>query len=359
MFSFLLIFFLHTSTLNSIEPNELIDRLKGNVLIDVRSPAEYESGHIPGSVNIPIFSNDERAIVGTLYKQKGRKVAMISALEIVGPKMADFVREASKYKYTEYLIIHCWRGGMRSSTFAWLLNTADTPAITLENGYKGFRNHILSFFEQTFDIRILTGFTGSGKSDLLRYMKASGQQVVDLESLASHKGSSFGALGQNPQPTSEQFHNDLFWALKDFDIEKPVWMEDESMSIGKVFIPEPLWKQMRSSPLFRVDLCLQERLNRLVAEYACFDKNDLTSAIERISKRLGGQNAKLALDELDKKNFRRVAEILLAYYDKSYNKSIEERKNQIVFEKEYKNLDMHIISSDLIDSSNKLIYAKS
>jgi tRNA 2-selenouridine synthase len=345
--------------LRPIEPQELIDYIGCNTLIDVRTPAEFESGHIPGAVNIPIFSNEERAEVGTLYKQKSRKAAMLRALEVVGPKMADFVREASKYKYTEHLIIHCWRGGMRSSTFAWLLNTADIPAVTLKKGYKGFRNYIFSFFEQVFDIRILTGCTGSGKSELLRYMKALGQQVVDLERLANHKGSSFGALGQNPQPTSEQFHNDLFWSMKDFDIKKPVWMEDESMNIGKVFIPEPLWKQMRSSPLFRVDLCLQERLNRLVNEYACFDKDALSSAIERISKRVGGQNTKLALDELEKKNYMKVAEILLAYYDKSYNKSIEERKNQIVFRDEYEKFDTHIIASDLIDSSNKLIFAKS
>ena len=333
--------------MNSIDSKDLAVYLERNTLIDVRTPDEYASGHIPGAVNIPLFSNEERAEVGTLYKRESRMAAMLRALELVGPKMADFVRTAKKYPYNEHLIIHCWRGGMRSSTFAWLMNTVGIPAVTLKRGYKGFRNHILVFFEQNINIKIITGCTGSGKSDLLRHMHHMGEQVVDLEGLANHKGSSFGALGQNPQPTSEQFHNDLYWAMKDFDVSRPVWMEDESMRIGKVFIPEPLWKQMRKSPLYRIDLCPEARLNRLVEEYACFNPADLASAIGRISKRLGGQNVKLALEELEKGHFKEVAEILLAYYDRTYNRSIEERAAQVVFQREYDSFNADVIIRDI------------
>lgn len=334
--------------MKSINTTELLRLIESNTLIDVRTPLEFATGHIPGALNIPLFSNEERVEVGTLYKQKGRKFALLRALEVVGPKLADFVKQASKLNYNEHLIVHCWRGGMRSSTFSWLLNTADLHAVTFEGGYKSFRNHILSFFEQPICIRILTGCTGCGKSELLRYLKHQGQQVVDLELLASHKGSAFGALGQNTQPTSEQFQNDLFWAMKDLDLTKPVWMEDESMSIGRVFIPESLWRNMRNSPLYKIEISIDERVNRLVNEYSHFEKPILASSIAKISKRLGGPNAKLALDELDKNNFGEVTKILLTYYDKAYNKTIDERKYLIKFEKHYSVFDPALIASDII-----------
>ncbi|MDX9769670.1 MAG: tRNA 2-selenouridine(34) synthase MnmH [Tenuifilaceae bacterium] len=331
-----------------IEPNELFTYTQGNPIIDVRTPAEFEAGHIPGAINIPLFSNEERAEVGTLYKQVSREKAMLRALDIVGPKMSSLVKQASKIKYTDKLIVHCWRGGMRSASFAWLMNTAGIPAITVNGGYKGFRRFAASVIKRDWSFKVITACTGSGKTELLLKMQELGEQIIDLEGLADHKGSVFGGLGHAPQPTTEQFENNLFWAIKDFDINRTIWVEDESMCIGHVFIPQDFYNRMHFSPLVKVDLVLEQRIERLVKEYALFSKEELTHAISKITKRLGGDNAKLAVESIESGNFHEATRILLWYYDKAYNRSIEERRGLISFEKEYEKFDAEQIAQELM-----------
>ena len=210
-------------------------------VIDVRSPAEFEKGHIPGAFNIPLFNNEERAIVGTLYKQKGKNEAVLAGLDIVGPKMSSLVSEARKISVNNEVLVHCWRGGMRSGSFCWLLNTVGIKASTLKKGYKAYRNHVLQSFEKPFQIIILGGETGSGKTEILKYIREEGEQVIDLEGIAHHKGSSFGAIGQEPQPRPEQFENDLALQWNKLDPSKRIWLEDESKNIGRVFITDSLW----------------------------------------------------------------------------------------------------------------------
>lgn len=334
--------------MKAIEPDELLTNAQGNPIIDVRTPAEFEAGHIPGAINIPLFSNDERAEVGTLYKQVSREKAMLRALDIVGPKMSSLVKQANKIKYTDRLVVHCWRGGMRSSSFAWLMNTAGIPAVTVNGGYKGFRRYAASVVNQDWKFKVITACTGSGKTELLLKMQELGEQVADLEGLANHKGSVFGGLGHAPQPTTEQFENDLFWAIKDFDIKRTVWLEDESMCIGHVFIPQNFYQRMHFSPLVKVDLALEQRIERLVKEYALFSKEELTHAISKITKRLGGDNAKDAIEAIEVGNFHEATRILLWYYDKAYNRSIEERRGLISFEKEYEKFDAEQIAQELM-----------
>lgn len=331
-----------------IEPNELFTYAQGNPIIDVRTPSEFEAGHIPGAINIPLFSNEERAEVGTLYKQVSREKAMLRALDIVGPKMSSLVKQASKIKYTDKLIVHCWRGGMRSASFAWLMNTAGIPAITVNGGYKGFRRFAASVIKRDWKFKVITACTGSGKTELLLKMQELGEQIIDLEGLADHKGSVFGGLGHAPQPTTEQFENNLFWAIKDFDINRTIWVEDESMCIGHVFIPQDFYNRMHFSPLVKVDLVLEQRIERLVKEYALFSKEELTHAISKITKRLGGDNAKLAVESIESGNFHEATRILLWYYDKAYNRSIEERRGLISFEKEYEKFDAEQIAQELM-----------
>lgn len=331
-----------------IEPNELFTYAQGNPIIDVRTPAEFEAGHIPGAINIPLFSNEERAEVGTLYKQVSREKAMHRALDIVGPKMSSLVKQASKIRYTDKLIVHCWRGGMRSASFAWLMNTAGIPAITVNGGYKGFRRFAASVIKRDWSFKVITACTGSGKTELLLKLQELGEQIIDLEGLADHKGSVFGGLGHAPQPTTEQFENNLFWAIKDFDINRTIWVEDESMCIGHVFIPQDFYNRMHFSPLIKVDLILEQRIERLVKEYALFSKEELTHAISKITKRLGGDNAKLAVESIESGNFHEATRILLWYYDKAYNRSIEERRGLISFEKEYEKFDAEQIAQELM-----------
>ena len=219
--------------------NELTDALK---IIDVRSPKEFSQGHIPGAYNLPLFSNEERALVGTCYKQKGKEPAIKLGLEIVGPKMASFIEDARKISPNKQMLVHCWRGGMRSSSMAWLLELTGFDVSILKGGYKAYRNFALAIFNEDYKLKILGGKTGSGKTQLLHQMNKLGIQIIDLEAIAHHKGSAFGKIGHDAQPTSEQFENNLAMALQTLNAKKEIWLEDESKGIGKCFIPMNFWQ---------------------------------------------------------------------------------------------------------------------
>lgn len=307
-----------------------IDRSRELPIIDVRSPAEYTHAHIPGAVNLPLFDNDERAEVGTLYKQKGRYEALKRGLDIVGPKMRGFVERAGELtsQQSNRLLVHCWRGGMRSSSMAWLLETAGFSIYTLQGGYKAYRNWTLTYFENPFSLIALGGYTGSGKSELLKQLSKMGEQVIDLESHAHHKGSAFGHLGQSRQPTGEQFENNLAYELARLNPAKPIWVEDESRLIGKRCLPDAFFKQMQQAPLVCVAIPEEKRLDRLVQEYAVFSDEALKQSINNISRRLGGLRTKQALQAIDEQKYREAARITLSYYDKVYQYSLDERRGK-------------------------------
>jgi len=288
-------------------------------IIDVRSPGEYQHGHIPGSFNIPLFDNEQRAQIGTKYVQQGRNDAILVGLKIVGPKMTTLVNQARQIAKDHQVLVHCWRGGMRSESFAWLLNTADIRALTLEKGYKHYRNFVLKSFEKPAKLILLGGETGSGKTDILKELAQQGEQVIDLEHLARHKGSAFGGIGQEGQPTAEQFENELAKVWNQMDFSKRIWIEDESHGIGRITIPQPLWQQMKAAPIIRLRIPKSERIKRLVREYGAFDKKDLTTAIKKIQKRLGGLRTDQALEALKATKLEVVADITLTYYDRAYN----------------------------------------
>lgn len=295
-------------------------------LIDVRSPGEFEKGHIPGAANIALFSNDERAAVGTVYVQQSREKAIELGYQYVTPKLDWFVTESKKVAVGKAVAVHCWRGGMRSQSFAEHLNANGFDEVyVITGGYKAFRNHVLNFFEQPFLLRILGGYTGSGKTPLLKTIGKMGQQVIDLEGLAHHKGSAFGAIGETDQPTVEQFENNLFEQFRKLDLTKPVWLEDESHNIGRVKIPLSLFRQIREQHIFFINIPKALRAHHLVNDYASFGNEKLASAINGIAKRLGGQNVKLAHEYLAKNKYFEVAMIALQYYDKAYKRGVESR----------------------------------
>jgi tRNA 2-selenouridine synthase len=299
-------------------------------LIDTRSPAEYQKGHIPGAVNIPIFTNEERKIIGTLYKQKGKDAAMLKGLELVGPKMADFVVEGKNLDQGQGLAVHCWRGGMRSQSMAQLWQMAGINVQVLKGGYKAYRQKIHEDFSKKYDLIIVSGKTGSGKTDILKELEKQGEQIIDLEGLANHKGSTFGSLGQDPQPTVEQFENNLHQALINLDPGQRIWIEDESHSIGQVYIPLPFWRQMKTAPTFVLEIPLEVRVERLVEEYAKFPPELLKNAVERIKKRLGGKRLKEAIDALGQEDFSLGTEIALGYYDKAYLHGLDQRESSLI-----------------------------
>lgn len=297
-------------------------------IIDVRSPKEFAQGHIPGAHSLPLFSDDERGIVGTLYKQQGREAAVLEGLRIVGPKLAGIVERSRALAPQGGIRVHCWRGGERSGSVAWLLDRAGFAEVsTLRRGYKGFRNLVLASFTAPLDLRVLGGYTGTGKTETLMHLRGLGAQVIDLEGLAHHKGSSFGALGEAPQPSTEHFENLLWHALHMVDRAAPLWVEDESQLIGRCKIPDALFARMRTSTLFFADMPQAERADRLVQDYGRFDLKDLADAIKRIEKRLGPQHCKAALQALEAGDLRTVAIITLTYYDKTYGHGLSRRES--------------------------------
>jgi tRNA 2-selenouridine synthase len=310
--------------------DKFLEKAKQVPVIDVRSPAEFEQGHIPDAANIPLFENDERAKVGTRYKQVGKESAFLLGLDIVGTKLSGLVKKALKVALNGEVLVHCWRGGMRSGSFSMLLNSAGLRTDTLEGGYKAYRNSVLGKLDKSLIINILAGKTGSGKTDILKELANHGEQILDLEGLAHHKGSAYGMLGQAPQPSSEYFENLIYQKLSFLDTSKPIWIEDESHSIGKCFIPNGLWQQMRVAQTYFIDIPKEIRIKRLLNEYADFDKELLIESTNKIQKRLGGQHHKAAIEAIEANELAKVADITLTYYDKSYLHGLSNRMTESI-----------------------------
>lgn len=306
----------------TLSAEAFLDESRQGLVIDVRSPGEYRAGHIPGAVSLPLFSDAERAEVGTLYTRVGRNQAVERGLEIVGPKMAGFVRTARQLAEDRTLYIYCWRGGMRSGSMAWLMRTAGMQAAVLEGGYRAYRRSFAELLaSRPWRLIVVGGFTGCGKSAMLRAMADRGEQVLDLEALASHKGSVFGALGQAEQPTTEEFINRIHHSFRNMDPARPVWVEGESQTIGHVTVPTELYRMMQAAPLVLFSLEPQARLRRLVTEYGGFSADELSEAFGKIAKRLGDGYPR-ALQCLRTGNIEQAARIAMNYYDKCYTRSI-------------------------------------
>lgn len=295
-------------------------------IIDVRSPKEFAHGHVPSATSLPLFTDEERAVVGTLYKQQGRDTALLEGLRITGPKLAPIVEEARRVAPDGRIRVHCWRGGERSGSVAWLLDKAGfAEVVTLRKGYKAFRNYVLASFGMPLDLRVLGGYTGTGKTETLHHLHAMGEQVIDLEALAHHKGSSFGALGEQPQPTTEHFENRLWSGMNKVDATRPVWVEDESLMIGRCKVPQAFYDRMRTAVLYFAEMPQEQRACRLVADYGRYPKEQLAEAVKRIEKRMGPQHCKAALAALAEGDLRTVADLALSYYDKAYRRGMELR----------------------------------
>jgi tRNA 2-selenouridine synthase len=298
----------------------------GGALIDVRTPAEFRQGHIPGAANLPLFSDAERAEVGTLYKQQGRQAAVLRGLALVGPRMeamaADLVAWSERSSGAP-MRLHCWRGGMRSASVAWLAQQLELPVLLLEGGYKSYRHWVLELFERPWPLQLLGGRTGSGKTELLLALQELGAAVVDLEGLAHHRGSSFGGLGLPEQPSSEHYENRLAAALAPLAGAGQIWLEAESAMVGRCRIPAGLWRQMKAAPVLAVERPLQERVAHLVEIYGAQDRLALAEATRRIAKRLGPQRTALALEAIEHGDWATACRQMLDYYDRCYDHDLD------------------------------------
>ena len=318
-----------------ISIDEFISQIPHVIIIDVRSPGEFEQAHIPTAFNLPLFTNEERAVVGTTYKKQSREAAIKIGLPLFGNKLLGMIetveswiqeKQKNNTQIKPTIFVHCWRGGMRSAAVAWLLDLYGYKVIQLTGGYKAYRNWVLAQFNLTYSFKVLGGYTGSGKTEILQELNNRKHLVIDLEGMAHHKGSAYGAIGQPEQPSQEMFENYLAHSLYEKNINTaPIWIEDESQRIGTVLIPTPLFHLLRNSTCYFLTIPFKQRLAFILEGYGKFDKQSLIDATLRIEKRLGGLETKTAVNHITEGAFKEAFSILLKYYDKWYEKNA---KNQ-------------------------------
>jgi len=334
-----------------VDIEEFIIQCKSHPILDVRSPGEYAHAHIPGAISFPLFTDEERAIVGTLYKQESRESAIRKGLEFFGPKLIQLLDKAERIleecksireRVSEpKLLVHCWRGGLRSAGVAWLLRLYGFDIITLKGGYKAYRRWVLAQFEKKWNFLVVGGFTGSSKTETLSCLSSiHNEKVIDLEMLARHKGSAFGGIGQSePQPTQEMFENRLAGVLYDIDnlnnreevnVKSHIWVEDESQRIGNVNIPQPLYDQLLTSKLVFLQIPFGKRLDYIVSIYGKLDRKLIIAAIIRLQKKMGGLETKESIGFLLEGNIEKSFQILLRYYDRLYEKALIKKRDGLI-----------------------------
>ena len=299
--------------------------------VDVRSESEFQKAHIPGAINIPLLTNEHRILIGTCYKQKGREEAVSLGLELVGPKMATLFKQFKEVEIEgKKLLFYCWRGGLRSQISSTIYAWSGQKPHLLFGGYKSFRNFIHSQFSIPLNLKIISGSTGSGKTEILHLLQKNGAQMIDLEGLALHKGSAFGGLGYPPQPSTEAYENALGLTILELNQTEPVYIENESRLIGQCFMPQDFWNQMQNAKIIEVQVDKSTRIKRLIKEYAHFDIQLLIDKTMILKKKLGGQHANEAIEFLENGEFDKWIDKLLVYYDKTYQYSSEINQNRTV-----------------------------
>ncbi len=347
--------------IEKLQIDEFLELGKKLPVLDVRSPGEFEHAHIPGAYNLPLFTNEERKVVGTAYKQQNRETAIKLGLDFFGRRMRPMVETVESLFNSlsvvapKKILVHCWRGGMRSAGVAWLLDLYGFKVYTLVGGYKSYRHWINKSFSFPFDFKVLGGYTGSGKTYVLAEMEKKGNAIIDLEKLAGHKGSTFGNIGMAKQPTQEMFENLLGNALRPFINNNvgPLWLEDESQRIGHINIPPAFWNSMSQSPVFFIDVPFDERVKQIVKEYGELDKEKMEDAIIRIRKRLGGLETKTALEHMAANDMESCFRILLKYYDKLYRKALVHRQKSNI-----PVTNLHCTTVDALTNATRLTATK-
>jgi tRNA 2-selenouridine synthase len=308
---------------------EALLRREDFIWVDVRSESEFERAHIPDAINIPILCDEDRAAVGRAYKHDGREAAVMLGLSLTGPKFASIYQKlmAMQHAHQKKLLFYCWRGGLRSQIASTITQWSGHPVFIVKNGYKSYRHWVLQTLQTPLNIVLISGLTGSGKTEILHLLKDNGQAIIDLENRANHKGSALGGIGMPTQPRNEMFENLIAMDYLQFQPHQTVYIENESRTIGQCAIPEGLWNQMKEAHSIEIHIDPQTRIHRIIKEYAGLPKDQLITQTQKLKKRLGGQHEKTAIEALEKDDFKTWVEILLVYYDKSYQHFVD--KNNI------------------------------
>lgn len=298
-------------------------------IVDVRTPDEFADDHVPGAINCPVLSNEERVQIGTLHAQASAFEAKKVGAALISRNIAAIVEQWRARPRDWAPLVYCWRGGQRSRSLTHVLNEIGWRAVQLEGGYRAYRRHVvdrLATLPSRYRYRVVCGMTGSGKSRLLTALAAEGAQVLDLEDLAKHRGSLLGDLPEHPQPTQKGFESLVLDRLERFDAARPVIVESESKRIGRLQVPDALLAAMRSARCVRVDLPAASRVALLKEEYAHFLADPVLLA-QRLAPLvpLHGKatverwNAQAAGGEFD----ALVESLLVEHYDPTYSRAIE------------------------------------
>lgn len=328
-------------------------QLNDAVCIDVRSPLEYGQGHIPGAVNIPIFNDDERALVGTTYKVSGQEKAKQQGLSIVSPKLPEIVSQINMYyKADKKIIVYCWRGGMRSKSIVNILGLMGIPAFQLIGGYKSHRRLVidnLATFSLKPAIVMLCGSTGVGKTSILNKLAEKSIPVLDLEKLANHRGSAFGQIGLGQPATAQNFDSDILYKLRELNEKDFIVLECESKRVGNVYVPDVLYQKMQKGIKILLTAEMDIRITRLINEYTDVylkNKHKIEMSLEILRPRLGSKKTDKLLADLALGKIRDVVQLLLTdYYDPLYGYG----KSKTIF---YENT---ICANDLDEATTKII----
>jgi tRNA 2-selenouridine synthase len=322
-------------------------------IIDVRSPGEYSHAMFPGAFNLPLLNNEERAIVGTLYKAEGNEAAVLKGYELVGHKFQQYLKDALLLAPSKEVAVYCWRGGLRSNIMAFLLHSAGFTVHLLKGGYKSYRKWVMQTLHTDKKLLVIGGLTGTGKTHILLSLARSGEQFIDLEALCNHKGSAFGGLGQPPQPGYEQFENQLAMLWDRLDDERVTFIENESRTVGHIKIPDHIFKLMRSATTFDISLPENVRIQNILNEYGGFSKEELAACTSKLVKRLGHLRLQQALALLEEGNMEEWIKMLLVYYDDNYAYGNHTREENSVIPITYHELDADKIAGLILQQVNR------
>ena len=319
-----------------ISPSDLYG-LKNALIIDVRSPCEFAEERIPGALNIPLFSNEERAEIGTIYKEQGELNARLRAVSLIAPKIPQIIQQILSLKeHSKAIVVHCWRGGLRSEAVASVLSIAGLACFRLSGGIKAWRQMVLADLNSdkySFEPIVLYGMTGAGKTELLQELARLGAQIVDLERLAEHRGSTFGGLGKGEQPTQKVFDALVWDELRQLDLSKPVFIEAESRRIGRVALPDTVLKKILEGRAVLIEGTVECRAQRLADEYlssfGSLDKalNDSIKLLKQLKELLGKARCEQLVELLKSGEVLQAVKIMLVdYYDPLYARSFKDKK---------------------------------
>jgi len=329
--------------------------LRGQIpIVDARSENEFQQSHIPGSFNLPILTNEERIRVGTLYKKEGSLKATIEGFKLVGPRFYRIQNTAIENFPEKKVLIYCWRGGMRSQILSWLLSMIGFQVYRLVGGYKAYRTYTFQLVRKDWNLLVLGGKTGVGKTQLLNELASNGEQILDLEAIANHRGSAFGGIGQKPQPSVEQFENLMAEELRQKDPNEIIWLENESQRIGKIIINQKFFECMESAPLIAIEKSEKERIELIKEVYSTLPKEELIAAVTRLKKKLGGLRTTQAIEDIINDQHESWISNMLVYYDKSYQFDLDKHHPKSIQTLDLEGLDVEKSCRLLIHTKNLL-----